>query len=90
VAVAIANTQTETRVDLTPLQATIDRWHIRAWLMVPVIYQGRLLGMVELHQCMVGSHDWSEAERSLIEAVAAQLGVALIQAESFANLEDLN
>jgi DICT domain-containing protein/signal transduction histidine kinase len=90
VAVAIANTQTEAALDLTPLHSTLERWQIRAWLMVPVIYQGRLLGMVELHQCMTDSHNWTEAERSLVEAVAAQLGVALIQAESFANLEDLN
>ncbi len=90
VAVAIANTQTEAALDLTPLHSTLERWQIRAWLMVPVIYQGRLLGMVELHQCMTDSHSWTEAERSLVEAVAAQLGVALIQAESFANLEDLN
>lgn len=90
VPVAIADTQTEATLDLTPLKSTIDRWQIRAWLMVPVIYQGRLLGMVELHQCIAESHVWTESERSLVEAVAAQLGVALIQAESFANLEDLN
>jgi signal transduction histidine kinase len=76
--------------DLSTLQTQIDRWQIRSWLMVPVIYQGRLLGMIELHHCQASPHAWSTDEVGMVEAVATQLGVALIQAESYANLEDLN
>jgi DICT domain-containing protein/signal transduction histidine kinase len=77
-------------IDLSGLSQTIDRWHIRAWLMAPIVYQGRLLGMVELHHCQANPHTWTPDEMGLVEAVATQLGVALIQAESYANLEDLN
>jgi DICT domain-containing protein/signal transduction histidine kinase len=77
-------------ISLSALSETIDRWQIRAWLMVPIVYQGRLLGMVELHHCQADPHAWTPDEMGLVEAVATQLGVALIQAESYANLEDLN
>ncbi|MCU0527233.1 MAG: ATP-binding protein [Elainella sp. Prado103] len=76
--------------DLAPLAARIDRWQIRSWLLVPLVYQGRLLGMIELHHCQASPHAWSTDEIELVEAVATQLGVAWIQAESYANLEDLN
>lgn len=90
VSLAIADTQIETSFDLSPLSSLLERWQIRSWLMVPILYQGKLLGMVELHHCMPVPHTWSEDERSLVEAIATQLGVAIIQAESYANLEDLN
>jgi DICT domain-containing protein/signal transduction histidine kinase len=89
--IAIPDTQAVDAIDLSSLQPQIDRWRIRAWLMAPVVYQGRLLGIVELHHCQADSqHIWSQDEIGLVESVATQLGVALIQAESFANLEDLN
>lgn len=87
--VAIVDTQSNL-VRTAPLRRLIDRWQIRAWLMVPVIYQGRLLGMIELHSCLPTPHAWSEDDVVIVQSIATQLGVALIQAESFANLEDLN
>ncbi|WP_413160004.1 DICT sensory domain-containing protein [Capilliphycus salinus ALCB114379] len=63
---------------------------IRGWLMVPILYQGKLLGMVELHQCLPESSSWKEDELSLVDAIATQLSAALIQAQTYANLEDLN
>jgi DICT domain-containing protein/GAF domain-containing protein len=89
-AIAITDTQTSDKLDLSALQPAIEHWQIRSWLMIPVLYQGRLLGMVELHHCQEPPHAWSQDEIGLVEAVATQLGVALIQAESYANLEDLN
>ncbi len=68
----------------------VQRWAIKAWLMVPVVHQNRLLGMVEVHHCGSTDHDWHESNLGLIEAIANQIGVALIQAEAYANLEDLN
>ncbi|MBW4657963.1 MAG: GAF domain-containing protein [Drouetiella hepatica Uher 2000/2452] len=89
-AIALADTQIPQPIDLSSLDLLVDRWQIRSWLMVPVIYQGRLLGMVELHHCQAEPYGWSQDEVGLVEAVATQLGVALIQSESYANLEDLN
>lgn len=89
-AIAIANVQTETTLDLAPIQKFLDRWQIQSWLMVPIFHQERLLGVVELHNCRAEPHEWSHHEIVMVEAIATQLGVALIQAESYANLEDLN
>jgi DICT domain-containing protein/signal transduction histidine kinase len=88
--VAIADTQNEADYDLTQLKDWIERWQIRSWVMVPIVYQGRLMGMVELHGCAPEPHPWAEDDVAMVEAIATQLGVALIQAESYANLEDLN
>ncbi|MBF2029638.1 MAG: GAF domain-containing protein [Oscillatoriales cyanobacterium C42_A2020_001] len=66
-----------------------QQWQISSWLMVPVVHQNRLLGMVEVHHCGLPC-DWSDASLELIEAIATQIGVALIQAEAYANLEDFN
>jgi DICT domain-containing protein/GAF domain-containing protein len=71
------------------LQATVKQWQIVSWLMVPVLYQGRVLGMVEMHQCR-STLAWEEDELALVEAIATQLGAALIQAETYAHLEELN
>jgi DICT domain-containing protein/GAF domain-containing protein len=71
-------------------QEQVQRWAIAAWLMVPVVHQNRLLGMVEVHYCNHTNQDWHESNVGLIEAIANQIGVALIQAEAYANLEDLN
>ncbi|MGB3266223.1 MAG: DICT sensory domain-containing protein [Microcoleus sp.] len=67
----------------------VKNWQIVSWLMVPVLYHGRVLGMVEMHQCRSAS-PWEEDEIALVEAIATQLGAALIQAETYANLEELN
>ncbi|MBW4691994.1 MAG: GAF domain-containing protein [Lyngbya sp. HA4199-MV5] len=71
-------------------ESLAQRWTIATWLMVPVMHQSRLLGMVELHTCGGTLHEWTEAELGLIDAIATQIGVALIQAEAYAHLEDLN
>jgi DICT domain-containing protein/signal transduction histidine kinase len=76
-------------VNTKSLQATVNEWQIVSWLMVPVLYQGRVLGMVEMHQCR-STLPWEEDELALVEAIATQLGAALIQAETYAHLEELN
>ena len=89
--VYVADTQSDSRVtSSTALGALVLRQAIRSWLMVPVLYQGRLLGMVELHHCGSTPHQWAADELALVEAIATQVGVALIQAEAYANLENLN
>ncbi len=71
-------------------QTLVERWEIGAWLLVPVIYRGKLLGAIELHKCRSHSHPWRNDELALVDAIATQIGVALIQAETHANLEELN
>lgn len=69
-------------------QTLVERWQIGAWLLVPVLYRGKLLGAIELHQSQ--THPWRNDELALVNAIATQIGVALIQAETHANLEELN
>lgn len=89
--VYVADAPTDSRVtSSTALSALVLRFNIRSWLMVPVLYQGRLLGMVELHHCSETSHEWQADEVALVEAIATQVGAALIQAEAYAKLEALD
>jgi len=89
--VYVANTQTDERVQNSPvLKNLVRRFGMVSWLLVPVLDKGRLLGMVELHHCGTTPHEWEYEALELTEAIASQLGVALIQAEAYANLEDLN
>lgn len=72
------------------LQHLITSCSILSWLLVPILYQGNLLGMLELHHCGPTPTVWKTEDIGLVDAIATQVGVALIQAESYANLEDLN
>lgn len=74
----------------TTLKQLTEQFAIRSWLMIPILYQGQLLGMVELHHCGAAPHEWEEDELSLVDAIATQVGFALIQAAAYTNLEDLN
>ncbi|MDY7022720.1 MAG: ATP-binding protein, partial [Cyanobacteriota bacterium] len=75
-------------------QKTINQlasdWKIQGWLMMPILCRGKLLGIVELHQCNPNCRNWKDDELSLVNAIATQLSAALIQAQTYANLEDLN
>lgn len=72
------------------LQKLITSCSIISWLIVPILYQGRLLGMMELHHCKDTPITWKPEDIALVNAIATQVAVALIQAESYSNLEDLN
>lgn len=72
------------------LSKLINSCCIVSWLMVPILYQGKLLGMMELHHCDSNPITWKPEDIALVDAIATQVGVALIQAESYAHLEDLN
>ncbi len=77
-------------IDLSTTLPRLQRWQIRGCLLVPLVHKNRLLGMIELHLNGGGSRHWDNDEIKLAEAIAGQLSVALIQAEAYANLEDLN
>ena len=66
------------------------QWNIHSWLIVPLIYQGRLVGIIELHHCQSQPYDWTEDDKALVDAIATQLSVAIIQAEAYTNLQELN
>ena len=82
--------QNNQTIDTSSIQPLLDQWNIHGCLLVPLIYQERLLGIIELHQCSLTPQPWNKNDISLVEAVAAQLSVAVIQAEAYANLESLN
>lgn len=87
----VADTQIDSLVtESQTLQKIVRQFGIRSWLMVPILYQGKLLGMVELHHCGSEPQQWTANEMSLVEAIATQVGAALIQADAYSNLEDLN
>jgi DICT domain-containing protein/signal transduction histidine kinase len=72
------------------LKSLLRERSIFSWLLVPILYQSRLLGMVELHHCGPTPSTWKSEDVALVDAVATQIGVALIQAEAYANLQELN
>ncbi len=72
------------------LQDQIARAGIHSWLMVSLRYQGKLLGMLELHYGGGGNFPWKSEELSLVEAVATSAGAALTQASAYTNLLELN
>lgn len=71
-------------------QNLIQNYSIYSWLIVPIFYHGRLLGVLELHHCETEPIAWRKNDIALVDAIATQVGVALIQAEAYADLEDLN
>ena len=71
-------------------QNLIQNYSISSWLLVPIFYHGRLLGGLELHHCEPEPIAWKPDDIALVDAIATQVGVALIQAEAYADLEDLN
>lgn len=88
--IAIADTHSESDLDLKALNPLIREWYIRSWLMVPITHQGQLIGMMELHGCGSQPRSWKQDDLDMMEAIAAQLGIGLIQAEAYAHLETLN
>jgi len=77
-------------LDGTPLKNLIKTCSIFSWLLVPIFYRDRLLGMMELHHCGPAPTVWKNEDVALVDAIATQIGVALIQAEAYANLQELN
>ncbi|MDZ8188296.1 MAG: DICT sensory domain-containing protein [Nostoc sp. ChiSLP02] len=89
--VCISDTLSDPRVtNFAGLSLIAKKFAIRSWLMEPVFYQGRLLGIVELHYCKMPPHECQPGELDLVKAIATQVGAALIQAEAYANLEEFN
>ncbi|WP_071517624.1 DICT sensory domain-containing protein [Geitlerinema sp. PCC 9228] len=96
--VCVTDTQSDQRLlkegdSQQPIPELVRRWDISSWLMVPLLYQGQLLGMVEVHNCSsceTHPQPWRKEDVDLVEAIAAQVGIALIQAQAYASLDELN
>lgn len=70
--------------------AQLEQWHIHSWLIAPIRHQGELLGVLELHHGGPLAYQWHENDIALVEAIAAQAGVALTQAQAYSDSESLN
>lgn len=93
-ALSIENTLCDPRIAQSStkgvLQNLVTQCSIFSWLLVPILYQDKLMGMIELHHCGPMPAAWKSDDIALVDAIATQVGVGLIQGEAYANLEDLN
>ncbi|MGB7442343.1 MAG: PAS domain S-box protein [Coleofasciculaceae cyanobacterium] len=76
---AIASTDVYAESLLGDMQNQCQAMRIKSMLTIRTSYQGQPNGVVCLHQCDT-YRDWSRSEIELLEAVAAQVGIALAQA----------
>lgn len=65
---------------LQPMVTACEQLKIKSMLVVRTSYQGKVNGIIGLQQCD-RFRRWTEDEIELIEAVAAQVGIALAQAQ---------
>jgi signal transduction histidine kinase len=88
-AIAVADVERDLglQVDLD-LKAQLLHYQIRSFLLVPIRYRETWLGMLELHHAE--ARLWNETDIGLVEAIAAQAGVALMQAQAYTGLKNLN
>ena len=77
----------------------MDEWMVKAKLVVPILQNlksnrdkeevtPQLWGLLIAHQCQTTRH-WKDFELELMQQLAAQIGIALSQAELLENLEQL-
>jgi DICT domain-containing protein/signal transduction histidine kinase len=87
--VAIADVMQDSGIQAHPLlRQQLAQSGIQACLLVPICYQQRCLAVLELHRAE--PHLWSSGDRDLLSAIANSVGLALIQAEAYVNMSQLN
>jgi DICT domain-containing protein/signal transduction histidine kinase len=87
--VAIADITQDLSLRTQPaLKERLKDWQVKACLLIPICYQNKALGVLELHQ--PHPHLWAMEDIALVEAIATQAGVALMQAQAYRDLEGLN
>ncbi|RUT02442.1 sensor histidine kinase [Dulcicalothrix desertica PCC 7102] len=90
-AVAIADIHWDSGLQTHPhLIAKLESFAIRSCLLVPICDKEKKLGILELHNCGTEGYLWKEDDIALVRAIATQVGVALIQAQAYSNLENFN
>lgn len=63
---------------LQPMEALCQQFDLKSMLTVRTSYQGEPNGAITLHQCD-RFREWTRSEIQLLEAIAAQVGIALAQ-----------
>jgi DICT domain-containing protein/signal transduction histidine kinase len=87
--IAIADISQDSGIQAYPdLQKQLQQAQIQACLLVPICYQEKCLAVLELHKAH--PHLWSVSDRNLLTAIAIQVGLALVQADAYINLKQLN
>jgi DICT domain-containing protein/signal transduction histidine kinase len=90
-AIAIADIRRDLGLQTHPqLIARLESFAIRSCLLVPICDRETELGILELHNCGTQGYLWQEDEIALVTAIAAQVSVALIQAQAYKDLENFN
>jgi len=64
----------------------LERFQVRANLVVPLLQSGTLWGLLCIHQC-AGPRQWQGSEIEFVNQIAVHLGIALQQAELLAKAE---
>jgi methyl-accepting chemotaxis protein PixJ len=83
----IAATDDIYKAGLTPCHiGLLERFEVKANLVVPILQGGQVWGLFILHQCEHTRH-WEEFEINLLYQIATQITVAIQQAESFATVQ---
>ncbi len=65
---------------------TLERFEVKANLVVPILVNNQLFGLMIAHQCSE-AHTWQQFEIDLFKQVATQVGIALNQASLLEQLE---
>ncbi len=95
--ISIADTSQDSGIQSHPdLQQKLSQAQIQACLLVPIVVgvvtdagdRQQCLAVLELHRDR--PHLWSVADRELLAGIATQIGISLLQAEAFVNLQQLN
>jgi len=65
---------------------TLEKFEVKANLVVPILVKNQLFGLLIAHQCS-SPRTWQQSEISLFSQVATQVGVAINQAKLIEQLE---
>ena len=63
----------------------LAQFQVRANLVVPILHESQLWGLLVVHHCK-GKRSWNPLELNLMQQLAIQLGIALQQANAYAQL----
>ncbi len=89
--VAVSDTTQDLGIQANPeLSEHFQRWGIRSFILIPIRYKETWLGILEIHHCGSQPYIWNDSEQSFVEVIATQVAVALVQAQAYRNLENLN
>lgn len=72
--------------DLPCLLQFLDKAQVKAKLVVPILVQDEVWGLLIAHDCTQARH-WLESEQRFLQQVAEHLGIAIGQAQLYAELQ---